>query len=425
MASSSLISPQKTVNEMKTSQKIVSYLTILVGYFFYCYNFVIIDYVRPYLVATYPEISLSDTAQFYTWQSAGTLIGALSCASIATILGNKSTLIALTALNGGATMINLMFSQSIPWLIMRFIVGFALGGYFTIAVSMIITLFAAEVRGKLIAFASSMFSVALVVIGTYAAFISRVEAPWQGLMWLGGFPPLVTAALMIFIFPKDKPVSVSPDKAATPPTEQGSWGAMFQGSTLRLTILCLLLAGLNFYCYQFFNGFVTTYLKEVRQFDGATIGLIFSISALGSLLGAWVWGAIADQYGRKVNAFGFILAGLMASVFFMAPNNVMISGINLLAILGLIYNFCLSSSAIFGGYFSELFPPHLRNFGASLFHGGRAIGMWAPIVLIFIKDRTDLTTAMWGSPLILILAGLLWLLLPETLENGIFYTPKK
>ncbi|CAH8189457.1 membrane hypothetical protein [Vibrio aestuarianus] len=101
----------------------------------------------------------------------------------------------------------------------------------------------------------------------------------------------------------------------------------------KLTITCLLLAGLNFYGYQFFSGFVTTYLKEVRQFDGSTIGIIFSISAFGSLFGAWVWGAIADKYGRKVNAFGFILAGVMASVFFVAPSDVMIGSLNMLAIL--------------------------------------------------------------------------------------------
>ena len=170
---------------------------------------------------------------------------------------------------------------------------------------------------------------------------------------------------------------------------------------------------------------MTTYLKEVRQFDGSTIGIIFSISAFGSLFGAWVWGAIADKYGRKVNAFGFILAGVMASVFFVAPSDVMIGSLNMLAILGLIYNFGLSASAVWGGYFSELFPAHLRSFGAALFHGGRIIGMWAPMVLVFIQERSDLATAMWGSPIVWILAGLLWLSLPETLKGGIFDKSKK
>ncbi|WP_100754202.1 MFS transporter [Vibrio salilacus] len=422
---------KKHMSEVPMIQRVAAYLAILVGYFFYCYNFVIIDYVRPYIVDAYDGINLADTAQFYTWQSVGALIGALSCAWVASNFGKKSTLIVITALNGGATIINMMFTDYAMWAAMRFIIGISLGGYFTVAVSLMIGLFTPSVRGKLTAFASSMFSVALMAMGAYAAFISSIDAPWQSLMWVGGIPPLVAAALMIFILPSDKKVIAYGEEdqaaaeASTAPAKKGSWGEMLSAPYRKLTITCLLLAGLNFYGYQFFSGFVTTYLKEVRQFDGSTIGIIFSISAFGSLFGAWVWGAIADKYGRKVNAFGFILAGVMASVFFVAPSDVMIGSLNMLAILGLIYNFGLSASAVWGGYFSELFPAHLRSFGAALFHGGRIIGMWAPMVLVFIQERSDLATAMWGSPIIWILAGLLWLSLPETLKGGIFDKSKK
>jgi MFS family permease len=418
------------MSEVPMIQRVAAYLAILVGYFFYCYNFVIIDYVRPYIVDAYDSINLADTAQFYTWQSIGALIGALSCAWFATRFGKKSTLIAITALNGGATIVNMMFTDYAMWAAMRFIIGISLGGYFTVAVSMMIGLFPSNVRGKLTAFASSMFSVALMAMGAYAAFISSIDAPWQSLMWVGGLPPLVAAAVMLFILPSDKKVIAYGEEEQAKQAEsgeevkKGTWGEMLSKPYRVITISCLLLAGLNFYGYQFFSGFVTTYLKDVRQFDGATIGIIFSISAFGSLFGAWVWGAVADKYGRKVNAFGFILAGVMASVFFVAPSDLMIGSLNALAILGLVYNFGLSASAVWGGYFSELFPAHLRNYGAALFHGGRIIGMWAPMVLVFIQERSDLETAMWGSPIVWIVAGLLWLSLPETLKTGIFYKKK-
>ena len=273
-------------------QQVAAYLAILVGYFFYCYNFVIIDYVRPYIVEAYDGISLSDTAQFYAWQSVGALIGALGCASVASRFGKKSAFVTITALNGGATIINMMFAGYATWAAMHLTLGISLGGYFTVAVSLMIGLFTPTVRGKLTAFASSMFSVALMVMGAYAAFITSVDAPWESLMWVGGVPPLVAAAVMIFVLPSDKKVVAygeeSNAEAATTQTEakKGSWGEMLSKPYRKLTITCLLLAGLNFYGYQFFSGFVTTYLKEVRMFDGATIGVIFSISAFGSLFGA-------------------------------------------------------------------------------------------------------------------------------------------
>ncbi|MDF4534079.1 MFS transporter, partial [Vibrio parahaemolyticus] len=359
---------KKHMSEVPMIQRVAAYLAILVGYFFYCYNFVIIDYVRPYIVEAYDGISLSDTAQFYTWQSVGALIGALSCAWFAGRFGKKYTLITITALNGGATIVNMMFTDYATWAAMRFIIGLSLGGYFTVAVSLMIGLFTPTVRGKLTAFASSMFSVALMVMGAYAAFISSIDAPWESLMWVGGIPPLAAALAMVFVLPSDKNVIAYGEEDSSANTGQntlankGSWGEMLSKPYRLLTITCLLLAGLNFYGFQFFSGFVTTYLKEVRQFDGATIGVIFSISAFGSLFGAWVWGAVADKFGRKVNAFGFILAGIMASIFFIAPSDLMIGSLNMLAILGLIYNFGLSSSAVWGGYFSELFPAHLRSY---------------------------------------------------------------
>ncbi len=312
---------KKHMSEVPMIQRVAAYLAILVGYFFYCYNFVIIDYVRPYIVEAYEGISLSDTAQFYTWQSVGALIGALSCAWFAGRFGKKYTLITITALNGGATIVNMMFTDYATWAAMRFIIGLSLGGYFTVAVSLMIGLFTPTVRGKLTAFASSMFSVALMVMGAYAAFISSIDAPWESLMWVGGIPPLAAAFAMVFVLPSDKNVIAygeedsSANTGQNTPAKKGSWGEMLSKPYRLLTITCLLLAGLNFYGFQFFSGFVTTYLKEVRQFDGATIGVIFSISAFGSLFGAWVWGAVADKFGRKVNAFGFILAGIMASIF--------------------------------------------------------------------------------------------------------------
>ncbi|MDG2698411.1 MFS transporter, partial [Vibrio parahaemolyticus] len=174
-------------------------------------------------------------------------------------------------------------------------------------------------------------------MGAYAAFIASIDAPWESLMLVGGIPPLAAAVVMIFVLPSDsKVIAYGEEEQAKAeesdaPAKKGSWGEMLSKPYRKITLTCLLLAGLNFYGFQFFGGFVTTYLRDVRMFDGATIGLIFSISAFGSLFGAWFWGWVADKFGRKVNAFGFILAGIMVSIFFVAPGDMVIGGLNMLA----------------------------------------------------------------------------------------------
>ncbi len=409
----------KHMSELSLPKRLLAYLVILVGYFFYCYNFVVIDYVRPFLVEYY-GITLGQTALFYTAQSIGALIGALSCAWFAENFGRKKILILITLLNGGATLINISSRSFETWMLMRFIIGISLGGYFTVAVTIMVGLFTDKVRGKVTAFASSLFSIALIIMGAYGALLG--ESNWEMLMVIGGLPPVLAAFAMIFLVPSEKKYipfgseSVKDKNGDIKEEKKGSWKEMFSGNLARLSITCILLSGLNFIGYQFFSGFVTVYLREVRHFDAKTMGILFSAASSGSLLGAYFWGFVADKFGRKINAFGFILSSIMICLYFIAPSNVTI-----LSICGFVYGIGLSSSAIWGGYFTELFPNHLKSMGASLFHGGRIIALFAPSIVVAVRNATSLQTAMWGAPLLFTIAGILWLTLPETLKTGVLY----
>lgn len=405
------------MSELSLAKRLMAYFVILIGYFFYCYNFAVIDYVRPFLVEFY-GMTLSQTALFYTAQSFGALIGAFTCAWFAENLGRKKTLIAITLLNGIGTLVN-MGTTSFPiWMLMRFIIGVSLGGYFTVSVSIMVGLFTGKVRAKVAAIASSTFSIALMAMGTYAAFLG--EAHWEMILGAGGIAPVVSAILMIFFVPDEKKVipygkeEGNEEKKEVVETKKGTWGEMFSSKYVRFTISCALLSGLNFIGYQFFNGFVTVYLREVRGFDAVTMGFIFTATSTGSWLGAYFWGAFADKFGRKISGIGYILSGIMICCYFVAPTNARI-----LSIFGFIYGLGLGSSAIWGGYFTELFPDHLRSMGASLFHAGRLIALFAPSIVVWVRNVSSLQTAMWGAPILFIIAGLLWLSLPETLVSKI------
>ncbi|MGL5056541.1 MAG: MFS transporter [Fusobacteriaceae bacterium] len=406
---------KKHMSELSLVKRLLAYFVILVGYFFYCYNFVVIDYVRPFLVQYY-GITLGQTALFYTAQSIGALIGALSCAWFAENFGRKRVLILITLLNGGATLVNISSNSFETWMIMRFIIGISLGGYFTVAVTIMVGLFTAKVRGKVTAFASSLFSIALIVMGAYGAILG--ESNWEMLMVIGGLPPVIAALAMIFLLPNEKIyIPFGSEKIENGnENKKGTWKEMFSGKLAKISITCILLSGLNFIGYQFFGGFVTVYLREVRNFDAKTMGILFSAASAGSLIGAYIWGFIADKFGRKVNAFGFILSSIMIGLYFIAP-----SSVTILSICGFIYGIGLSSSSVWGGYFTELFPSHLKTMGASLFHGGRIIALFAPSIVVMVRNATSLQTAMWGAPVLFTLAGILWLTLPETLESGVFY----
>ena len=56
--------------------------------------------------------------------------------------------------------------------------------------------------------------------------------------------------------------------------------------------------------------------------------------------------------------------------------------------------------------------------GASLFHGGRIISLFAPSAVALIADATTLGTGMMLAPVILLVAAAIWYQLPETLKGS-------
>lgn len=406
------------MSEIAMSKRVIAYITILVGYFFYCYNFSVIDYVRPFLVENY-GMTMEQTALFYTAQSIGALIGAFACAWFAENIGRKKTLIVITLINGICTIINMKFQSFEIWMAMRFVIGISLGGYYTVAVSTMVGLFKPKVRGKVVATASILFPIATIVMANLGGIVGTDG--WETLMWIGGIPPIIAAVCMVFFVADDRKVlpfgsSEKVEKNTNTQVKKGTWGEMFSKKYARFTICCILLSGLNFMGYQFFNGFVTVYLKDVRMFDLATMGILISAASSGQLIGGYVWGVLADKFGRKINAFGFILSAVMLCLYFVAPTNVV-----LLSVLGFLYGVGLNSASIWGGYFTEMFPEHLRSMGASLFHGGRIISLFAPSIVVFVGNMASLQVAMWGAPIIFAVAALIWFTLPETLKTGKMY----
>ena len=77
----------------------------------------------------------------------------------------------------------------------------------------------------------------------------------------------------------------------------------------------------------------------------------------------------------------------------------------------------ITASVAWAPWMSELFPAHLRSTAMSIFNWGRIISMTAPLVTGWIADDFGLTAAMLLSAIGFGLGGLVWLLLPETIER--------
>lgn len=407
--------PLRSADALGRGERAAIYLILLFASLAYNYNFVLVDYIRPFLTR-HAGMSLTDTAWLYTSQGSGVLIGSAIAPVLVGRFGSRLVLIgALTAL-AVLTVLNELVVDFRAWLAFRFVVGLALTGTYTASITMLANLFPPHVRGRLLSLNMAMFSVALLSIGSLGALVG--EQGWRTLVRIGAAAPAVAAVLTLFFLPDDRRIAVFGDNERADELNdvRGTWAEMLTGRRLWLTLACLLLAGLNFSAYQFYSGFITTYLLEVRRFGAELTGLFVTVDGIGTLLGSLMWGVIADRFGRRVNALGFLLAAVFTLLILVAPVST-----PLLLALELGYAICLASTNIWAAYFAELFPVRLRPMGTSLFHGGHVVSLLAPVIVTIVAARSSLVVGMALAPATFLLGAIIWALLPETLKTGRFY----
>ena len=174
-----------------------------------------------------------------------------------------------------------------------------------------------------------------------------------------------------------------------------------------------LMTGLNFFGYQAYSGWLTTYLTEVRGLSGAVAGELVAWQFAGNILGGFVWGWAADRFGRRFNAIGFLIAAAAIAAFLVSPTQPAA-----LTAIGFVYGGTLCSSVIWGPWLAELYPPHLRSTAASIFNWGRVISFFAPLVTAGIAGSLGLAAAMLSASVSFTLAACIWLLQRETLTRA-------
>jgi MFS family permease len=387
------------------------YTVLLISSFAYNFSFILLDYVRPFLVRDI-GLTLADTALLYTAQSAGVICGSFLMPILASRWGSR-ILVVLSA--AGVSLLTLACLHALrfwPWALARFGVGIMLAGCYVSATTMLANFLKPRVRGRLMAVNGAMFSLALLAAGAVGALSGQMG--WRLLLWLAVIASALVAGLGVWFLPDDRRAAVYADEDA--PTaisdRAGRWRDMWTRHRRRLTATCLVLAGLNFCGYEFYSGFITTYLLDVRHFSVATTGWFVTLDGFGMFAGNVLWGWFADRHGRRLNAVIFGGAAIFIALVLVAPRNTL-----LLATIELGYALCLSATSCWPAYFAELFPIRLRPMGTALFHGGHVISLFAPLIVAMITQSYSLVIGMALAPLTFLVAALLWWTLPETLRT--------
>jgi MFS family permease len=345
----------------------------------------------------------------YTLQGLGALCGALLIAPWADRYGRRNTLALVIAGFGLAALCTSVVHSYSVLLLQRFGMGFFLGGVFGCTVSLYVGLFRPEECGVLAGLVQLVYNGGDATLSWFGRLTA--EGDWRQVVVSGGVAALVAAALLLALVPDDRTLARAV-QTGSPPPHGASVRELFRAGRASLTLRLALLCGLNFFAFQSFNGWLSTYLREVLHLSANAVGGMVTAVHLGSMTGAILWGLAADWYGRRFNAYAFYAAGALIAIYLVVP-----ALPTLLAVIGFAYGFAFVASGVWGPYFTELYPSHLRATAASIFNWGRAVSLVGALGSGWIAEHVGLQAAMGVGAVVFAGAAALWRTLPETLPS--------
>lgn len=385
--------------DLSLSRRLVAFGFLLIAEFFYGWAWNTVDVLRPFFRQSL-GLSLTQAGSAYSAQGAGALIGAITIGQLADRFGRRNMLVMVMVGYGLLLVSGVAVGRYPTLLLQRFALGLFLGGSFPVVVGIYVELFKPNLRGKLASAINTTFSSAIILLGIAFGHLGRHN--WHLLLWLGGVPPVLLAGFAYIVIPEFRQNA----RAAKIPIAE-----LFIPALRRQTLLLASLTGLNFFSYQAFSGWLTTYLQGTLMLPMSEIGHLISSQFAGNILGGFFWGWAGDRYGRRFGAIGFLIAsGAIGAYLTVQPI------FPLLLCLGFAYGFALSSSVTWGPWLAELFPPHLKSTASSIFNWGRLVSFFAPLLTGSLAMHFGLRASMLVSSFTFLCAAAIWRMLPETLQ---------
>ncbi len=405
--------------DMTNTRRILAYLSIIVIYFFYNYNFTLGTFIKPTMITDVAAggfgFTLKQSEEIFAVMSFGTIPGTFLFGWISTRIGKKNTLISIALLIALTTFLPLLVPTSmLLWKAARFCAGFVLGGVFGCAMPLVADMFPSKYRGKLAASLTAMYSLAMMFGGWVYAMLG--DANWKILMMTAYIPPIVGAVLAFVFVPNDYQYMKSLRETGKASGEKINYLNMYKGKYLWIGLGTILLSGANFTAYSAFGNNATTYLVTGLGVASATAGAIYSVQGFGTLIGYFFWGTVADKKGRKVPMIGM----LASAVFVFLYTRLNADSTTGFYVVSFLIGLATGYSGAWGAYYTELFPSKFRALSSGLsFNGGRIISTFAipAIAGLATGSGSGMLVIFYISMAVFVVGSLVWLALPETLNK--------
>ena len=394
--------------DMPTGRRTSIFALLLSSEFFYGWSWNSVDVLRPFLKQSL-ALSLLQAGSLYSAQGAGALCGAVTLGQMANRFGRRGLLSVVIPGYGTMLLLGLAVATYPELLAQRFFLGVLTGASFPVSVGLCVTLFPPRHRGQLAGILKASFSCSIIMLGLSLGLVSIDN--WRTLLWIGGLPPLLLALLAWALIPRE-PKSERAGGRAFPVAE------LFRPPCRAQTVAPGAMTGLIFFGYQAYDGWLATCLISVRGLTPGVSGHVVAWQFACNLCRGFARGWAGDRFGRRFNALDFVALGFVTLALLFALFLALPAELPLLYGVGFLSGAALCSSVIWGPWFAELYPFHLRSTAASIFNWGRVIRFFAPLLTARVAERYGMGAAMSSGCVSFAAAALLWRLQRETLRRA-------
>ena len=195
----------RRADDLRLTERFAIYGVMLAASLSYNYSFILIDYVRPFLVRD-AGMTLAQTTLLYSVQAAGVILGSFLMPGFVTRFGSKTALVSTSLILAACTFVNEGLSGFWPWAITRAIVGVVLPGCYIASITFLANVFPPRLRGRLLSINMAMFSVSLMTFGALGSQFG--DDGWRTLLRVAAVLPLIVAGVTILFLPDDRTLQV-------------------------------------------------------------------------------------------------------------------------------------------------------------------------------------------------------------------------
>ena len=296
------------------------------------------------------------------------------------------------------------------FVLFRIGLGLGMGGEWASGATLVSETWAAEHRGKALAFMQSAWAIGYAL----AAAVNYLVQPafgWRAVFVVGILPAFLT----IWVRRTVK----EPDIWRDARSERGSRSTLsmlFSNGLAPLTIALTIMNACTLFGWWSFNLWLPSYLQEPRSHGGVGLQMLSSsamilVMQVGMWFGYITFGFVSDRIGRKRTYIAYLLAAALLLFLYISVRAPM-----MLLVLGpFVAFFATGYFSGFGAVTAEIFPTAIRGTAQGFTYNiGRIVSAAAPFTVGTLAQTHGFGTALSISSLAFLAAAATWIWIPET-----------